>query len=245
MSVAELHLCDFIKQEQGFVADSPVGVARVVYWQADVATDRLLAGLAAREWNGLTGGWLPGRCTVYVTSSSQANAADHLGHQLAMRLRGAYAHLRRRSNLAFASFGLSADQYVLLTVLVEHGQSTQQDLVRRCYSDTATIGAMVSLLEEDGLVTRTPHPRDGRAVSVALTREGRGLAEKMRRRSSSLRARMAALFTEEELRTLIASLDRLAGAMHPPGRRPRATPVTNRRGSSRPSPRRSARRNRT
>jgi hypothetical protein len=46
-----------------------------------------------------------------------------------MRLRAAHAHLRRRSNLAFAPFGISTDQYVVLTVLAHDGAATQQELV--------------------------------------------------------------------------------------------------------------------
>jgi DNA-binding MarR family transcriptional regulator len=145
--------------------------------------------------------------------------ADQLGHQLAMNLRAAYAHLRRRSTQVFSSFGMSSDQYVLLTVLAQHGEATQQELVRRSYSDTATIGTMLSLLQAKGLVTRTPHPQDGRALSVKLTRAGRHLEKQMRHSSSSLRAELAGLFNELELETLIKFLDRLARAMRPPRRR--------------------------
>ena len=104
-------------------------------------------------------------------------------------------------------------------MLAEDGEATQQQLVRRCYSDTATIGTMVSLLESRKLVTRKPHPHDGRARSVRLTRAGRSLAEAMRRSSSDLRISLAALFEKQELRTLNLLLERLAGAMPPPGRR--------------------------
>ena len=136
-----------------------------------------------------------------------------------MQLRAAYAHLRRRTNALFEPFGMTSDQYVLLTVLAQQGEATQQALVRHCASDTATIGAMVSLLETKGLVTRTPHPQDGRARSVQLTPAGRALAEKMRRRSSRLRTSLVALFEDRELRTLTACLARLAGALRPPGRK--------------------------
>src|SRR5262249_9565117 len=115
-----------------------------------------------------------------------------------MHLRAAYAHLRRRSNLAFASFGMTTDQYVLLSVLVQGGEATQQELVTRCHSDTATIGTMLTLLESKGLITRRPHPQDGRARHVELTRLGRKLAEQMRRGSASIRSELTALFSEQE-----------------------------------------------
>jgi len=135
-----------------------------------------------------------------------------------MHLRAAHAHLRRRSNLAFSLFGMTTDQFVLLTVLAELGQATQQELVRRCYSDTATIGAMLSLLETKRLITRTPHPRDGRARRVRLTGPGRALAQALRRGSFRIRADLAALFKEQEMRALLEFLSRIAGAMRPPGR---------------------------
>jgi DNA-binding MarR family transcriptional regulator len=164
-------------------------------------------------------------CNVYVISRT---SADLLGHYLAMNLRAAHAHLRRRSNQVFSRFGMTADQYVLLTVLSECGAANQQELVRSCYSDTATIGTMVALLETKGVVRRTPHPEDRRAQSVTLTRAGRRLAEEMWRRSSSLRAEMVRLFNEQELTTLIGFLKRLATAMRPPGRKP-AVPKSRRR----------------
>jgi len=136
-----------------------------------------------------------------------------------MRLRAASAHLRRRSNLAFALFGMTTDQYVLLTVLAERRQATQQELVAACFSDTATIGTMLTLLESKGLVTRTPHPRDRRALSVGLTRAGRRLAQEMRRSSADLRADLVGLFQEKELETLMEYLGRLAGALRPPARK--------------------------
>jgi DNA-binding MarR family transcriptional regulator len=136
-----------------------------------------------------------------------------------MHLRAAHSRLRRRSNLAFSRFGMTADQYVLLSVLASKGEATQQQLVRRCFSDTATIGTMVSLLEAKGLLSRTPHPRDRRARSVALTSIGRKLAEDMRRSSSRLRANLVGLFEEQELRTLMEFLERLTGAMRLPKRR--------------------------
>ena len=161
---------------------------------------------------GMAGGY----CPVYVVNSEQS---DQAGHDLAMRLRAAYAHLRRRSNQAFSSFSMSSDQYVLLSVLAEDGEATQQHLVRRCYSDTATIGTMVSLLEAKRLVTRTPHPRDRRALRVKLTASGRRLAKEMRESSSTIRVQLAAIFNQKERQSLVEFLDRIAKAMRPAGRK--------------------------
>jgi DNA-binding MarR family transcriptional regulator len=114
---------------------------------------------------------------------------------------------------------MTADQFVLLMVLAEDGQATQQELVRRCSSDTATIGTMLSLLESKGIVDRVRHPEDGRARNVRLTRAGRRLAAEMRRCSTGIRSELAGLFNKQEMRSLIEFLDRIVGAMRPVMRR--------------------------
>jgi DNA-binding MarR family transcriptional regulator len=150
-----------------------------------------------------------------------------------MQLRAASAHLRRRTNLVFDPFGMTADQYVLLTVLARGGEASQEELARRCYSDTATIGAMVLLLERKRLLTRAPHPADGRAWRVGLTPSGFALADQMRRASSALRRSLGRLFPETRVRELIADLGRLAEALQPPGRKDHAPERPARIGPSR------------
>lgn len=139
-----------------------------------------------------------------------------------MRLRAAYAGLRRRSHAVFAPLDLTSDQYVLLTVLARGGTATQQELARRCASESATIAAMVSLLETRRLVEREPHPEDGRAWRVGLTPAGARVTERMRRRSAGLRANLAALFAPAEFGAFLEYLDRVAGALTPPARRSRS-----------------------
>ena len=78
---------------------------------------------------------------------------------------------------------------------------------------------MVSLLQQKGLLTRTPHPRDGRARRVRLSSSGRRLLQEMSQGSKNIRLELAALFNPKEQRTLIEFLDRLAKAMRPPARK--------------------------
>ncbi|HTI69226.1 MAG TPA: MarR family winged helix-turn-helix transcriptional regulator [Candidatus Limnocylindria bacterium] len=160
--------------------------------------------------------------------------SDQLGHELAMNLRAAYSHLRRRSNLAFAPFGISSDQYVVLAVLEEVGEATQQELVLRCFSDTATVGAMLTLMESKGLVVRNPHPEDGRARTVKLTESGLRLTQEMTHESSSLRREVTNLYSPAEVQTLMELLDRLAKALPPQGRKSLSQKP---RPSGRPAPR--------
>lgn len=100
---------------------------------------------------------------------------DNLG----MRLRGAYLSVHRRTDSHFAQFGITSDQFVILSLLAEEDGITQQELAVRSYSDANTITAMLRLLERRGLLHRHPHATDRRARSVQLTAEGRCLAERL------------------------------------------------------------------
>jgi len=137
-----------------------------------------------------------------------------------MRLRGACSFLRRRTSAALASAGMSADQFVMLTVLERQGPATQQDLVSRCNSDTNTVGAMLALLETRDLVVRTAHSADGRAWMVSLTRAGKALQKKAWNQSETLRGELADLFSPEETGVLLNLLDRITETMRPRSKGP-------------------------
>src|ERR1700757_2522081 len=101
------------------------------------------------------------------------------GREVARALRAAYLALHRQTNDCFAKDGVTADQFVLLAALAEADAVTQQELVRRASSDAHTLRAMLLLLEGRGLVTRSPHPSDGRARCVTLTVKGRQVFKKL------------------------------------------------------------------
>lgn len=137
------------------------------------------------------------------------------GHDLAMRLRVAYLALHRRTNAAFAGFGLTADQFVLLTALAEEGGATQKELVRRTGSDPNTMSEMLARLEARGLVLRKRHAADGRARSVSLTEEGRRVQALLWEASVPLRDELERPFDAGALETLVGQLDLIVEAMAP------------------------------
>ena len=99
---------------------------------------------------------------------------------LGIRLRRAYQSLHRRANSELRSqFGVTADQFVVLSLLAERDGISQQDLCSRCYSDPSTMGALVRLLEGKRWVRRTVDPGDGRARLVHLTPAGRDLQARL------------------------------------------------------------------
>jgi len=119
------------------------------------------------------------------------------GHHLAMLLRGAYLTLHRQAQQLFAPFGVTADQFVLLTLLAEQDGVIQQDLVRRSFSDPNTVRAILVLLEKQGLISRREHEHDGRARIVQLTSKGRRLQRTLMQQSRAFHAAVSACLPEE------------------------------------------------
>lgn len=137
------------------------------------------------------------------------------GREVARALRTAYLALHRETNACFATAGVTADQFVLLSALADTDSVTQQDLVRRLSSDPNTVRAMLLLLEARGLVARESHPADGRARCVTLTAKGRRAFKRLWAKSEPVRARLLGAFTPDEVVALVEMLNRIADAMDP------------------------------
>src|SRR5579862_7444190 len=107
--------------------------------------------------------------------------------ELALALRSAYHGLHRQSDTQFSEHGVTADQFVLLATLARGAALTQRELADRMPSDPSTVRAMLVLLERRGLVSRSTHPTDGRARTVALTRAGRHKFQQVWKAGQSIR----------------------------------------------------------
>jgi len=138
------------------------------------------------------------------------------GHEIAMGLRAAYWAMHRQTQASLAPCGVTADQFVLLSLLADEDGITQQELVRRASSDANTIRAMLVLLESRGLLKREQHPTDRRARHVTLTRKGRQIYDRLWARSEPLRERLLTAFRAEEVDTLVEFLARLVQACEIP-----------------------------
>jgi len=132
---------------------------------------------------------------------------------LGMRLRGAYLTFHRMANAHFEQFGVTADQFVVMTLLAEEDGVTQRDLVEQAISDANTIGEMLTRLEKKQFVRRERHPKDGRARCVFLTPKGRKMQKQLWDSwECHLQARDNA-FRREELEVLKSLLGRIPDAV--------------------------------
>ena len=132
---------------------------------------------------------------------------------LGMRLRGAYLTFHRMANAHFEPLGVTADQFVVLTLLAEEEGLTQREIVARAYSDPNTIGEMLTRLEGKKLVRRERHPTDGRARVVFLTPKGRALQKRLWASWESPLREIDAAFGAKELEALKGLLARIPDAV--------------------------------
>jgi DNA-binding MarR family transcriptional regulator len=130
-----------------------------------------------------------------------------------MRLRGAYLTFHRMANARFEPLGVTADQFVVLTLLAEEKGLTQREIVARAYSDPNTIGEMLTRLEGKKLVRRGRHPRDGRARVVSLTLKGRTAQKQLWASWEGRLRQIDGAFGPRELKTLKRLLIRIPQAV--------------------------------
>ncbi len=122
--------------------------------------------------------------------------------ELPRALRAAYLALHRRTDAAFAEYGMTADQFVLLATLHRGDALTQRELARRMPSDPSTVRAMLVLLEKQGLVKRKPHPTDSRALTVSLTARGKKIYDRLWEAGEEIRTQMFASIPAKEVSSL-------------------------------------------
>lgn len=122
--------------------------------------------------------------------------------------RVARAH-RANAGQLLRRIGLYPGQELLMMRLWESGPQRQSELIAELCLDASTVTRMVQRLEQSGFVTRSPDPKDRRAVRVETTRAG-----------EALRPEVAAMWQELEARTLAgvgaedrARLSRLLAAL--------------------------------
>jgi MarR family transcriptional regulator for hemolysin len=130
-----------------------------------------------------------------------------------MRLRGAYLTFHRMANAHFEPFGVTADQFVVLTLLAEADGVTQREVVDQAFSDANTIGEMLTRLEKKRLVRRERHPQDGRARCIFLTPRGRKLQKQLWESWEGPLGEVDDAFRAKELEMLKSLLGRIPDAV--------------------------------
>src|SRR5215211_3154457 len=139
------------------------------------------------------------------SSTSPARSAVS-APEIAARLRLSATRLARRLRQESVE-GLSPSQVSALAVISNSGPLTLGALAELERVAPPTITKVVSKLESDGLVIRTPDPSDRRVCRVEVSSEGAALLDEVRRRKTAwLTARISQLDVERQ-RRLADALD--------------------------------------
>jgi len=118
--------------------------------------------------------------------------------------------LRTKVDGMLAPLNLTAQQAALL-LHASREETSPNRLAPLLGTDTAGVTRLLDRLEAKGLVKRRRNAGDRRSVIVELTEEGRALVPRVAPIFGRVSARLFAGFTEEEVRTLIALLQRMLG----------------------------------
>ena len=128
--------------------------------------------------------------------------------ELAARLRLVVGRLNRRIRIDGRE-SVPPLQLSAMVTVEEHGPLRLSDLARREAVSVPTMSRVLTALDEQGLVVRTPDPQDARGVLVTLSGEGeRRLAEVRSHRTALVARRLGRLDTVQRA-TLAAALPAL------------------------------------
>src|SRR4051812_26254631 len=132
---------------------------------------------------------------------------------LASGMRLSVMRLARRLRAQRPETSLTLTHLATLATLERHGPLTPGELAAHEKVQPPSMTRVIARLEEQGLVTRTSHPTDGRQAIVTVSEGGRALLREDRRRRDAWLSQRLREFSTDELSTLRAALpllDRLA-----------------------------------
>ncbi|MEU1628635.1 MarR family transcriptional regulator [Streptomyces sp. NPDC020096] len=132
------------------------------------------------------------------TSVDMTSAAlfERLQHQVALFARR--AEQTRLGGVGKARNSMDRAAYLLLNRLDREGPMGVKALAEGMGIDSSTVTRQVAPLVESGLVKRTSHPEDGRAVVLALSPRGRGRLEEVRASRCALMEVVTDGWTQDE-----------------------------------------------
>jgi MarR family transcriptional regulator, organic hydroperoxide resistance regulator len=149
----------------------------------------------------------PGVSTPAPPTPPELDPQAHVGHAF----KAAMTAVRRLRGRETQGLGrLSYAQYSLLFGLAEQNELPASQLAALADLAPGTVTQMLDHLEADGLVARTRSARDKRLVLVSLTDQGGELVRTRRTKFEGLWQEALAGFSDDELHTAAAVLERLS-----------------------------------
>ena len=135
-----------------------------------------------------------------TTTESDLESADSIEPDtLAIDLRTAVMRTSRRLRIEATGDVITPGQYTVLAHLRTES-ATLRELAEREHVQAPSMTRIVNALTEQGFVSRSPRPEDGRQVQIAITPAGETvLAEARSQRTAWLAQRVAGRSDEDRL----------------------------------------------
>jgi DNA-binding MarR family transcriptional regulator len=134
-------------------------------------------------------------------TSTETTATQRDLSEQAARLRLAVNRMARRLRQE-ASTDLGPASIAALATSERSGPLTPSELARSEGIQRPTAARILSRLTEDGLVTRTSDPADGRSAIVQISSDGRKVLTRLRKRKTAYLAKKMRALPDDDVATL-------------------------------------------
>jgi len=108
-----------------------------------------------------------------------------------------------------AVYGLRPVDFSVLSLIAHNPGITSRQLCTALNIQPPNLVGLINQLQRRELITRRPHPHDGRAMGLHLTPAGRKLVKQAEVTASELETEATAHLSEEERQTLIRLLKKI------------------------------------
>jgi MarR family transcriptional regulator, 2-MHQ and catechol-resistance regulon repressor len=139
--------------------------------------------------------------------------ADVRSIEIALRLSATQSTIHASNQRLFRENGFerAAGRIAVLRVLYlsPMGRLSQHEISNQTQVTPANVSYVIEGLEKDGLVTRTPHETDRRAIWAQLTPEGKKIFSEIAPAMTAHLSSLGAGFTEEEKMLFSSFLQRM------------------------------------
>ncbi|MCM3302438.1 MarR family transcriptional regulator [Streptomyces pseudogriseolus] len=149
--------------------------------------------------------------TPDLTAVGDTGLLDTLQHEVALFARR--AEQTRLGGVGQVRNSMDRAAYLLLNRLDKEGPMGVKALAASMGIDSSTVTRQVAPLVDTGLVKRTSHPEDGRAVVLQLSPRGQARLEEVRASRRQLMAELTQDWAPEEREAFCGLLARFNGAL--------------------------------
>lgn len=149
--------------------------------------------------------------TSPVSQETPTALLERMQHEVALFARR--AEQTRLGGVGRVRNSMDRAAYLLLNRLDHEGPMGVKALAEGMGIDSSTVTRQVAPLVHSGLVKRTSHPEDGRAVVLALSPRGRLRLEEVRASRQELMAIITEGWTEQERETFCDLLSRFNASL--------------------------------